>query len=472
MDTLKTVRKVGIGSWRYLQTAAIEKQSGGEHVVKIDEDFFDRYLGREHRQGIINSAFVVLHEANHGRRADMSRTFRGIDLRWDQLSNLVSDIYVNAELFQNGFPPRETITSELYNIKRSQFLLIPPHHLIEMYVEDQGEELSLKPYVEIPERLWSDGLAESSMKNDYLYEQFNQFVKPWVRSQVINDLIWKHPENRSRDFERLFESYLDSWFGQMELRDMVRLLDDILRNIRSTTKILGASHGHRGVKGRGLGDTEDLETKQRPAQRKAWFVNILERALTENSRSRKPVRVQDDRKGVVPSPDRSGTFQMSQGTWPVFFNNTLETYRRPNQAAHVYLDSSGSMSDDIVDIVSRLILGSDGLVAEPVYLFTTDVKPVSLKRLKEGYRITGGTAINEPIAHARKKKLSQFILITDGYVEEIVGENQQFLQNSEMFVIFEGQPRRQEHIQKYAEATWKGLNQFMEDGVKPVKIIN
>ena len=152
----------------------------------------------------------------------------------------------------------------------------------------------------------------------------------------------------------------------------------------------------------------------------------------------------------------------------MFFQNSTETLSATEKAVHVYLDSSGSMSDEIVDFVVALLLGSGGVVSQPVYLFASKIKPVGLKQLKAGFRLSGGTSINKVLDHAREKKFKRFIVVTDGYVENISSVKKNYLETADMFVVFENSV--QSELSYYAVKSWSGLRRYIKNG-EPVGVV-
>lgn len=463
---MKKIRRLTVGSWNHIRTAALVKAGRNNHQVKIDRSFHQKFL--EHgEQTLPNTAFVLLHEANHLFRSDLWRVVSGLSMDWNSMANFIQDVFVNASLFQNGFPPVETVTQQLYQVQGLKFFLLPPHWLIKKRVAAAGQSNALTPFIEMPERLWAR--AEKDVERNHalssddppgegtLGDLFQCNVKPWLREQVMDDIDWKRPDEKRDGFDRLFTAYLDSWFGGLDTEQLARLFDDLLHKVPHV-RAIGASH-RRGRKGRGDGETDELTTRRRRPQRISWFANVVERALVQGSRSQRPVRAKITQRGVVPSSGRTGMFLMSQGTWPVFFDQEIEGQTITDRAAHLYVDSSGSMSDKIVDLISELVIGSEGLIAEPIHLFTTEVKDVSLQELKKGKRLDGGTRINVPLAHARENKRERFIVITDGYVEDIDPVNRQFLNQSEMFLIYEQQSNEQ--LNSHCEKYWEGIGDYL-----------
>ncbi len=490
------------------QTAQIEKQRGRGKVIYINRSFYEEYLRPDRERSLANLAFVLLHEAAHALRADFSRRVVGLkNLHWRRLSNLLTDLFVNAALYQNGFPVEEDLTRQLYEPEGLNFLLLPPHHLCEKFLEktegrqpkifsqdiyesseslltaifeatgkdEQDSWSEAKPTNVIPgemtqpvpsnqlgnvdpesmedHRKWVAGQA----RNDGGAVGFGCEVGKWLYDQIEEQVDWIDPECAREHFKRLFRAYLQSWTGGMILPELARLLDEIL--LSTPRFVMLGGHGRRGQKGRGDGEGHELTTRPRKEQRVARFVQIIKRALDEDCRSLRPVRAQQKRPGVVPAHDRRSSYLLGRGTWPVFFKREAVTREREGQATHVYLDSSGSMSDEIVDMVASLILGSEELIAGPVYLFTTKVKPVRVQELKQGHRLTGGTKINCVLSHARENKFKRILVISDGHVEDLTQANQNYLKKAQMFVCFEREARPR--LDQHATDSWENLESYL-----------
>ena len=105
------------------------------------------------------------------------------------------------------------------------------------------------------------------------------------------------------------------------------------------------------------------------------------------------------------------------GLWPGDFPGR----RRPEPARRclVFLDVSGSTHRElpgILDTLERL----EARIHDPVYLFSTDVQPISLSRLKDGIPTRGGTdfgALAETLlgrGPVCPPKLVRALIITDG----------------------------------------------------------
>ena len=452
---LQTLQEIDVICWSEdVQTAAVKRERGSDRLF-LNRGFLEEYVYEE-KNPELNMAFVLFHEASHVRRSDFSRCVPGIEKRrWRQLKNTAADVFVNSRLYLNGFSTQETVTIRLFKLSGPNFLLFPPHVLIERFSE-QLDQTSLEIYAESPARFWSDILNSNPT---YPVEQFVHEIRPYLESAVVDEIRWA---NRGWEdpFRSLLELYFDAWTDRTTLETFAQGLDRLLRSVPRPQRFLG-NHHRRG--GSNRGDTNNLERwgPGQNGQRIPWFARLLRKALEEGSNSARRVPQTDTDPGVVPSVGRRSLFFLSKNRWPVFFENNVSTRQYDKKAAHVYVDMSGSIEQETINVVKQLILGCEGLVQEPVYLFAHDIMPVSLSELETGKQICGGTRINPVVTHAKKNKLDKFIVITDGGVEELTSPNQTYLSKAKMYVVFEHDARKP--LSEYAEEYWTQINDFLQE---------
>lgn len=83
---------------------------------------------------------------------------------------------------------------------------------------------------------------------------------------------------------------------------------------------------------------------------------------------------------------------------------------------HIYLDVSGSM-DKLLPPLIAVLQAHTAWIKPPLWAFSTQVHPATLRRGKLATHTTGGTALACVYAHLRKTKAHRALVITDGYVE-------------------------------------------------------
>lgn len=450
-------------------TAVMIGQPGRGRHMKINPNFFQKHVLHAETSRP-NLGFLFYHETAHSLRSDFTRAVRGLDKTWNYLANIVCDIYVNSYLYRGGFPPVETITSSLYSTHDARFLLLPPHYLIRR-LDPGGENKKIprgmESILQHPEVLWclfgneriaemreafpvdgeNPGLPPKTKVIPYLIELF----LPPLRTRVEGEIKWKR--NQKDNVRELLTLYLNAWLGGIPLEEFSRRLAGLVNVNRLAYKLTPCSCANDREKARGTNQGEDSRVPPYNATKVKQFARILRNALVRSNITDRFQQKRVQQPGVIPGTDRRSSYLMAGGTWPVFFNNDFNARRPARETCYLYLDSSTSMEDHVVSVVSSLITQTGEWISEPVYMFTVDVEPVSLDEINEGKRRTGGTKISPVLEHAKDQDLDKFLVITDGAVEQLNSEQEQFLNHSEMYVVFEGEAGSplKSHAEKYWE---------------------
>jgi predicted metal-dependent peptidase len=89
-----------------------------------------------------------------------------------------------------------------------------------------------------------------------------------------------------------------------------------------------------------------------------------------------------------------------------------------SQLATIYLDVSGSMSEEIDELIS-LLYHFRTYIKMPLLVFSNEVVPARFKDGKLEYESTGGTSIGPVFDHLRQNNIKKSLIISDGYVEKI-----------------------------------------------------
>lgn len=149
------------------------------------------------------------------------------------------------------------------------------------------------------------------------------------------------------------------------------------------------------------------------------------RSYSPNGRRWKKTSVSEEMNTVFPDiKDRLAQGrEMLWGKPPILFKTSTVCPRRrliPKEAVHLYLDVSGSMSNELPWLASALNpLERNGAIN--LYAFSTIVSKVPKGGLKNGsIKNTYGTDINCVFAHIhnlpKRKSIRQAVVLTDGYV--------------------------------------------------------
>jgi predicted metal-dependent peptidase len=89
-----------------------------------------------------------------------------------------------------------------------------------------------------------------------------------------------------------------------------------------------------------------------------------------------------------------------------------------SQLATIYLDVSGSMSEEIDELIS-LLYHFRTYIKMPLLVFSNEVAPARFKDGKLEYESTGGTSIGPVFDHLRQNNIKKSLIVSDGYVEKI-----------------------------------------------------
>ena len=122
--------------------------------------------------------------------------------------------------------------------------------------------------------------------------------------------------------------------------------------------------------------------------------------------------------------DRRAELKTLLGEEPLFFQAEvrapgLERYRK----AHVYVDVSGSMSEELPLVYGALAPLLDYLHPE-IHLFSTEIADVNPRYLRRGETATAwGTDIVCVTQHLLENRVRRALIVTDGWVGEVPGEH-------------------------------------------------
>ncbi len=173
------------------------------------------------------------------------------------------------------------------------------------------------------------------------------------------------------------------------------------------------------------------EERVTPGERKRQAVAVLRRALLQVASPdggaaalRAASATFDATLPFDTGGDRRAATQRALGHEPLLFAAQLA---RPGFEAvdrvRVYLDVSGSMESVIAPLYATLA-GCLDLVEPLVYLFSTDIAPVTHARLRAGVRATtGGTDIHSVTAHLLASPARRALIVTDGWVGRIPADH-------------------------------------------------
>ena len=92
--------------------------------------------------------------------------------------------------------------------------------------------------------------------------------------------------------------------------------------------------------------------------------------------------------------------------------------RVESQQASIYLDVSGSMNEEINDLISLLHFFKP-YIKMPFYVFSGEVAEATFKNGRLEYKTSYGTSIEPVFEHISKNKIQNCMIVSDGYIEKI-----------------------------------------------------
>jgi hypothetical protein len=385
--------------------------SNGRYRIELDPVFAKRELASGE-----DALFVLLHELSHKVRGDLVR-FDGTRKRPPlarAATNIVADIAVNSALCEHFFPEGAAILERLYGTRSfPAILLLPPHQLVSLFGEEHGfprtfAAATLDAVRKIPRRtaasLVSRVFATSGLDAGRAHDLADWYLSAWLDAPV---------------FERALDTLLLLLDGTVEEEILLLLLGD-----------------HEGEPGEGELDDlgSELEESLRageggetgeeeidpvlPSRHATALQEAIRHALEPDPSDLRAATGFAPVRALVPSVGRRETFLLASHVWPVFFKTRFAGQPTDDtERAHVYVDVSGSTST-VQPFLYGLVIHAQELVAEPLYLFSTEVVPVSLAELLSGRVVTTrGTDFDCVIQHAAREGFRKILLVTDGNAE-------------------------------------------------------
>ncbi len=198
--------------------------------------------------------------------------------------------------------------------------------------------------------------------------------------------------------------------------DNRKLLDEIMGKMDGT--------GIWNKPGRGISEKLNFEQKNiEKLKIKKWrtsTIKILKKCMSEDLTRKNlnsehavflPILSSNDRRSLT-------TYSWS-GLIPISENKI--SLKKTAETVNIYLDVSGSMSEEINQLVS-LLYQFRKQIRNPIWVFSNEVEKAAFKDGKLEYYSTGGTSISCVFDHIRENRFSKNIIVTDGFVERITTE--------------------------------------------------
>jgi len=340
-------------------------------VLLINLDFCCRHLENENEVKA-----VLLHEFLHVLLLHTEKYSHT-----DPLFNIVLDAIINAIIYRYKGMTYAGFFVRFYKWEKITFLLRSREY----------ESPLEKEWMDI-----HDGIYKGNYCADDLYELLD-YLRKKAGSENYDDvfLLGDHSEP-------LISS------------EMKKVLDGIMQ------KMDGTLIWNNPVS-RGAGEKLSIEDEQvRKYKTRKWqhaTMTILEKCLFPDRRMKTADTSREVVMPVLSSSDRRAMARFKySGMVPFSKNESIVNVAR--EQAVVYLDVSGSMSEEIDDLISLLHFFR-AQIRMPLYVFSGEVAEATFKNGRLVYGTCYGTRIEPVFEHIRKNRIRKSLVVSDGYVEKI-----------------------------------------------------
>lgn len=369
-----------------VQTACISRSAEGMKL-EFGKHFLETELSDDR-----DFIFVLMHEIYHhvlghlfpSSKDRVSRIYRS-------LANVAADMMVNRAVCERFFPGGVPLLARMYRSDRlPDALLRPPSNVM--------EEAMFRP------------ARRERMVSIFKAALFEIGVDGRLANRVW--MLYRAAWFRNAPYEFILERLL-SIFARTDTLSLPPFV------------LLGSHDGelgglgdiiNTGREGKNAGYSDVIEEEEIRIQKAAVNSGVaaaLRRALEENSnrwRLNDPVACP----GVVCVPGRRDAAFLASGAYPVFYSANKVAFE-PEQLAHVYVDVSGSMKDEI-PFMFGVLSQSKELIADPIHEFSNVIEDVTMHEFSQGVcRTTGGTDFDPILRHAMAKNYRQIVIFTDGW---------------------------------------------------------
>lgn len=412
-------------------TARIRNGSGGT-AIEFGREFLVRELSDDR-----DFLFVLMHEIYHHVLGHL-RVSRGdrVSRIYRSLSNIAADMLVNRTVCKRFFPDGVPLLDRMYPVDSLPGALLRHPGLSFENPAHQDARCRLIRNFEV-------GLGKIGGNPGLCMSVFSVYRLAWGRGAPYETILER--------LLALFRSIDPQSFPQ------VILLGDHEAGAGGLGDIFSMDgRGDKGDPFTGGGDDREEIVRVEKATHNQGVAAALRRALEVQAnrwRMYDPIACP----GVVCVPGRRDAAFLGAGVYPVFYQAN-KTEFEPEQLAHVYLDVSGSMVDEIPHMFAALDASRE-LIADPVHEFSEKIEDVTLSDFGKGVcRTTGGTDFTPIMTHALTRKFRQVVVFTDGCAgfEDAVGRSfkQAGIKLHIVFVDSSGHTRRDCQLVPLAESVF------------------
>lgn len=221
------------------------------------------------------------------------------------------------------------------------------------------------------------------------------------------------------------------------------IFNDILKKMNGV-KIWSGTGG----KGAVVSKESVVASKHQHQHWNAATLTILKKCLIENTK-RKPILEQQhiNIPILIGSDKRSLSKYLYSGLVPMSSAIGTVSILKPEEKVSVYLDVSGSMQNELNRLV-ELLFHFKKYVKMPLWVFSDTIKEAFFVGNKLVFDTSYGTRIAPVFNHMRENNISTALIITDGYVDEIIETMLDDLNRKKIQVIInaEGNPNEFEKV--------------------------
>jgi predicted metal-dependent peptidase len=339
--------------------------------LKINLDFCCQYLETEN-----DVKAVLLHEFLHVLLLHTEK-YSGMD----PLLNIALDAIINAIIYRYKGMDYAGFFVRFYKWERLTFLL-----------RSQAQEKPLeKEWMKIHEEIYKGRYCA-----DDLYELLDYLRRNATSTESVNVFL------------------LGDHSGNKISPGMKKLLDGIMKKMDGT--LIWNTPSSRGTGGK-LTIENEMINKYRKGKWEQTTMNILKKCLLPDNKTKTGMESREVMMPGLSSTDRRAMARFKHSGMVPFSKNEIISRVAVEQAT-IYLDVSGSMSEEINALISLLHFFRSH-IRMPFYVFSGEVAEARFKKGQLEYKTSSGTAIEPVFEHIRMNKIRKSLVVSDGYIEKI-----------------------------------------------------
>ncbi len=301
------------------------------------------------------------------------------------LLNIALDAIINSIIYRYQGMKYAQFFMRYYPWKKMSFLL-------------RKEPASPEEYAEIGDE-WTNVHAkiyEGKYCADDLYELLS-YLKEKINIKDIEEIM-------------LLGNHSDEQISE----EIKKILDDILKKMDGT--LIWNKPGTRGA-GEKLHTEEQKIIRYKENKWKQSTLHLLKKCLLPDKISKHEITTREVMMPVMSSTDPRSIARFTySGMIPMSKNESIRLSSA--QLANIYLDVSGSMCNEINELIS-LLFHFKSFIKMPLWVFSNEVVAAKFNNGKLIYESTHGTSIGPVFEHIRKNNIEKCLIVSDGYVETI-----------------------------------------------------